>query len=259
MSLLSGETAPEIYGAPGLGRPSTSLQQLSPRHTMVSSACGGRVIKSGDVCYDDRGMSTQGMGLEACGVTDMGEDGYSPLQAKKSPPSNGKKTKGRVKIKMEYIENKLRRYTTFSKRKTGIMKKVSELTSTDDNSAQTHAREPRARASRRKKSRTICICEQLSNFHYFRGVYLLHFRHAHVSLPKLRDSVDADRKLFVFGELGDSIRTRDSDNYRQASRYCYIVGTARSCYSNYEHMFALTAAASRLLPNCPRISRRVSL
>lgn len=43
---------------------------------------------------------------------------------KKSPPSNGKKTKGRVKIKMEYIDNKLRRYTTFSKRKTGIMKKV---------------------------------------------------------------------------------------------------------------------------------------
>uniref|UniRef100_A0A914HGW1 Serum response factor homolog n=1 Tax=Globodera rostochiensis TaxID=31243 RepID=A0A914HGW1_GLORO len=40
---------------------------------------------------------------------------------------NGKKTKGRVKIKMEYIGNKLRRYTTFSKRKTGIMKKANEL------------------------------------------------------------------------------------------------------------------------------------
>ena len=39
-------------------------------------------------------------------------------------PVNGKKTKGRVKIKMEFIDNKLRRYTTFSKRKTGIMKKV---------------------------------------------------------------------------------------------------------------------------------------
>jgi len=39
-------------------------------------------------------------------------------------PRPGKKTKGRVKIKMEFIENKLRRYTTFSKRKTGIMKKV---------------------------------------------------------------------------------------------------------------------------------------
>ncbi len=38
----------------------------------------------------------------------------------------GKKTRGRVKIKMEFIDNKLRRYTTFSKRKTGIMKKVSE-------------------------------------------------------------------------------------------------------------------------------------
>lgn len=39
----------------------------------------------------------------------------------------GKKTRGRVKIKMEYIDNKLRRYTTFSKRKTGIMKKVGAL------------------------------------------------------------------------------------------------------------------------------------
>ena len=35
-----------------------------------------------------------------------------------------KKTRGRVKIRMEFIQNKLRRYTTFSKRKTGIMKKV---------------------------------------------------------------------------------------------------------------------------------------
>lgn len=47
--------------------------------------------------------------------------------SKKSLPANGKKTKGRVKIKMEFIDNKLRRYTTFSKRKTGIMKKVSNV------------------------------------------------------------------------------------------------------------------------------------
>ncbi|RWS30868.1 Serum response factor-like protein [Leptotrombidium deliense] len=45
----------------------------------------------------------------------------------KKLPQNGKKTKGRVKIKMEFIDNKLRRYTTFSKRKTGIMKKAYEL------------------------------------------------------------------------------------------------------------------------------------
>lgn len=127
MNLLSGETPPEIYGNPNLGRPSSSLQQLSPRHTMVSSACGTQSLKGRDVCYDERGMTTQGLGLDACGVNEVSDDTYSSLQIKKSPPSNGKKTKGRVKIKMEYIENKLRRYTTFSKRKTGIMKKAYEL------------------------------------------------------------------------------------------------------------------------------------
>lgn len=64
--------------------------------------------------------------MEPCGVPELGDE-YAPLAPKKSPPSNGKKTKGRVKIKMEYIDNKLRRYTTFSKRKTGIMKKVNRL------------------------------------------------------------------------------------------------------------------------------------
>ncbi|XP_077294831.1 serum response factor blistered [Arctopsyche grandis] len=64
--------------------------------------------------------------MEPCPVPELADD-YAPLVPKKSPPSNGKKTKGRVKIKMEYIDNKLRRYTTFSKRKTGIMKKAYEL------------------------------------------------------------------------------------------------------------------------------------
>ena len=49
---------------------------------------------------------------------------YDRQPAKARPPP-GKKTMGRVKIKMEYIKNKVRRYTTFSKRKTGIMKKVT--------------------------------------------------------------------------------------------------------------------------------------
>ena len=47
---------------------------------------------------------------------------YTDIKSSKS--QRNKKTKGRVKIKMEFIENKIRRYTTFSKRKTGIMKKV---------------------------------------------------------------------------------------------------------------------------------------
>ncbi|KAK3748816.1 hypothetical protein RRG08_065323 [Elysia crispata] len=55
-----------------------------------------------------------------------GQHGFqqTPISSGLKP---GKKTKGRVKIKMEFIENKLRRYTTFSKRKTGIMKKAYEL------------------------------------------------------------------------------------------------------------------------------------
>ncbi|XP_072240068.1 serum response factor-like isoform X2 [Leuresthes tenuis] len=53
-----------------------------------------------------------------------GYGGGSPGMAGVKP---GKKTRGRVKIKMEFIDNKLRRYTTFSKRKTGIMKKAYEL------------------------------------------------------------------------------------------------------------------------------------
>lgn len=50
--------------------------------------------------------------------------GYGPVSGAVSGAKPGKKTRGRVKIKMEFIDNKLRRYTTFSKRKTGIMKKV---------------------------------------------------------------------------------------------------------------------------------------
>lgn len=94
---------------------------------------GGRGIKrSSSGCFDERvSMGSQvlssldggGGGGGGGSVTDVVDDSYTSLQ-KKSPPANGKKTKGRVKIKMEYIDNKLRRYTTFSKRKTGIMKKV---------------------------------------------------------------------------------------------------------------------------------------
>lgn len=51
--------------------------------------------------------------------------GYGVMSGGVAGAKPGKKTRGRVKIKMEFIDNKLRRYTTFSKRKTGIMKKVS--------------------------------------------------------------------------------------------------------------------------------------
>ncbi|XP_030051560.1 serum response factor isoform X1 [Microcaecilia unicolor] len=65
-----------------------------------------------------------GMGATESGA---GAAGYPAVTAAVSGAKPGKKTRGRVKIKMEFIDNKLRRYTTFSKRKTGIMKKAYEL------------------------------------------------------------------------------------------------------------------------------------
>jgi hypothetical protein len=61
-----------------------------------------------------------------------------------------KEDKGRRKIQIEYIEEKSKRHITFSKRKAGIMKKVSfqSLTTSDDSSWQ-EARQPVAPAKRR--------------------------------------------------------------------------------------------------------------
>uniref|UniRef100_A0A1B6G2L2 Serum response factor homolog n=2 Tax=Cicadellinae TaxID=33370 RepID=A0A1B6G2L2_9HEMI len=135
MSLLSGETAPEIYSSAVHSRPSTSITSgLSRSSLSLSSGCASlqRGIKrtSSDVCFDQdvsgvrSGMSSM---TGDCGSDVVDDHGFSSAPQKGSPPANGKKTKGRVKIKMEYIDNKLRRYTTFSKRKTGIMKKAYEL------------------------------------------------------------------------------------------------------------------------------------
>lgn len=146
MGMIGSDAGAEIYG-----RPSTSqlASQIGRGGATMMSAAGAatpgvgpvqRGIKrtTSDVCYGDDGNNpavrqqalSQAQGMSATGmpgdcVPDNLEESFTSLgQPKKSPPSNGKKTKGRVKIKMEYIDNKLRRYTTFSKRKTGIMKKV---------------------------------------------------------------------------------------------------------------------------------------
>lgn len=135
IGLNMGEN-PDMYGnsSSTLTRPPSGLGQTMNRGgglMTTNSQCGSiqnnRGIKrTNSDCFDDRAMGSQTLSsLEGCAsVPDVGDDSYTSLQ-KKSPPANGKKTKGRVKIKMEYIDNKLRRYTTFSKRKTGIMKKVT--------------------------------------------------------------------------------------------------------------------------------------
>ncbi|XP_060919295.1 serum response factor-like isoform X6 [Labrus mixtus] len=65
------------------------------------------------------------VGRQSAGSSGGHSGAYCGLSPGVPGAKPGKKTRGRVKIKMEFIDNKLRRYTTFSKRKTGIMKKVS--------------------------------------------------------------------------------------------------------------------------------------
>lgn len=75
--------------------------------------------------YDDEDETLNDAQLNLNGATASNDATAS--NSKKNKARLKKKTKGRVKIKMEFIENKIRRYTTFSKRKTGIMKKVFYL------------------------------------------------------------------------------------------------------------------------------------
>nr|WCQ76356.1 serum response factor [Triops longicaudatus] len=131
----SGDTGQDLYGhsdyvlhAHHTHNPAAGHNQmLSPTHGSKRTAdVAGLVIKQDPMTSLD---PLSGMGLSHSTTPSIGEEGLdrNGPQTKKTPPPNGKKTKGRVKIKMEFIDNKLRRYTTFSKRKTGIMKKAYEL------------------------------------------------------------------------------------------------------------------------------------
>ncbi|XP_065115505.1 serum response factor a isoform X3 [Paramisgurnus dabryanus] len=79
---------------------------------------------------DRRGVKRERSEMEVGGSSGANAGlavGYGGVSSGVAGAKPGKKTRGRVKIKMEFIDNKLRRYTTFSKRKTGIMKKAYEL------------------------------------------------------------------------------------------------------------------------------------
>ncbi|XP_055763056.1 serum response factor-like isoform X2 [Salvelinus fontinalis] len=139
---------------PGNGTGVTALQDNNPG-TNMSGAEGGRfddrireysaeVVYSGSEPESDSGDDDDTMGSAgdrrgvkreraemevAASATSVGQPpgGYGGVTGGATGAKPGKKTRGRVKIKMEFIDNKLRRYTTFSKRKTGIMKKAYEL------------------------------------------------------------------------------------------------------------------------------------
>ncbi|XP_032663767.1 serum response factor homolog isoform X3 [Odontomachus brunneus] len=150
MGMIGSDAGTEIYGRPSTSQLAVAASQIGRGGATMMAAAGAatpgvggaggpvqRGIKrtTSDVCYDDGNTARQALsqaqgmsGMPGDCVPDNLDESFTSLgQPKKSPPSNGKKTKGRVKIKMEYIDNKLRRYTTFSKRKTGIMKKAYEL------------------------------------------------------------------------------------------------------------------------------------
>uniref|UniRef100_A0A8C1W383 MADS-box domain-containing protein n=1 Tax=Cyprinus carpio TaxID=7962 RepID=A0A8C1W383_CYPCA len=119
-------------GAMGLGMPG----RFEPDKEGPPHVCSGSDADS-DSGDEDEPMGSIGDGRRAGGVKrERAEMEAAMVGPKAGLPSGvlaggvagakpGKKTRGRVKIKMEFIDNKLRRYTTFSKRKTGIMKKVS--------------------------------------------------------------------------------------------------------------------------------------
>uniref|UniRef100_A0A9J8A2A8 Serum response factor n=1 Tax=Cyprinus carpio carpio TaxID=630221 RepID=A0A9J8A2A8_CYPCA len=121
-------------GAMGLGMPG----RFEPDKEGPPHVCSGSDADS-DSGDEDEPMGSIGDGRRAGGVKrERAEMEAAMVGPKAGLPSGvlaggvagakpGKKTRGRVKIKMEFIDNKLRRYTTFSKRKTGIMKKAYEL------------------------------------------------------------------------------------------------------------------------------------
>ncbi|KAK2817657.1 hypothetical protein Q5P01_025848 [Channa striata] len=138
----------------GTGLSSLPIQTGGPGPNSVSGTEGGQfedpeysaeVVYSGSDQESDSGddEDTAGSGGDRRGVKrerrerELGHQsttssgslsgGYGGVSPGVPGAKPGKKTRGRVKIKMEFIDNKLRRYTTFSKRKTGIMKKAYEL------------------------------------------------------------------------------------------------------------------------------------
>lgn len=99
-------------------------------HQAVLSASDGDSESADDEeisLSDRRGVKRERSEMEVGGSSGSSAGvgpGYGGVASGVAGAKPGKKTRGRVKIKMEFIDNKLRRYTTFSKRKTGIMKKV---------------------------------------------------------------------------------------------------------------------------------------
>lgn len=138
----TGLTTLQTAGQGGIGSLNTGVgvhggNRYDPDKKCAPMGCSGSDADSDSGDDDDmmgsirdnrRGVKRERLEMEAA-VTGQGTEvpagAYGLVPGGVAGAKPGKKTRGRVKIKMEFIDNKLRRYTTFSKRKTGIMKKVS--------------------------------------------------------------------------------------------------------------------------------------
>ncbi|XP_010868458.1 serum response factor isoform X1 [Esox lucius] len=135
----AGLTALQTAGQGGIGLNTHGGSRYNPDKECVPMGCSGSDADSdsgdddepmGSIGDNRRGVKRERLEMEAA-VTGheagIPQGGYGVVPGGVAGAKPGKKTRGRVKIKMEFIDNKLRRYTTFSKRKTGIMKKAYEL------------------------------------------------------------------------------------------------------------------------------------
>ncbi|KAM9558075.1 serum response factor-like isoform 6-T6 [Salvelinus alpinus] len=140
----TGLTTLQTAGHGGIGSLNTGVgvhggSRYDPDKKCAPMGCSGSDADSDSGDDDDmmgsirdnrRGVKRERLEMEAA-VTGQGTGvppgAYGLVPGGVAGAKPGKKTRGRVKIKMEFIDNKLRRYTTFSKRKTGIMKKAYEL------------------------------------------------------------------------------------------------------------------------------------
>ena len=91
-------------------------QEAKSNGVLTATTLGGQTFEEAMDPGDEGGLKRQADNSDA----EAGDSG-EPVEAEEPKK---KKTRGRVKIEIKYIDNKLRRCTTFSKRKTGIMKKV---------------------------------------------------------------------------------------------------------------------------------------
>ena len=116
-----------IKGHPTTGRmqseeSTTTTEPLDDMHYTTQTQAGG-VLDPTTIEHSafEAAMDDSGHRVKRQVESDDDGDTENSMLTEERPK---KKTRGRVKIEMKFIANKLRRYTTFSKRKTGIMKKV---------------------------------------------------------------------------------------------------------------------------------------